>query len=84
MEKIFIQSVTTGDYNRRSFSKRKGRSTKNSTCEHVYFTPNEGACPLKIKAELHRGNTFFSAKDGFLFGVYHELTKLGEFSKVYA
>lgn len=78
----FIQTEICGNWNIKSYSLKKLVCTRRETRTQLYFIPALGADEKKIEAEIKRGKTFFSLKDGILFGAYHELTKLGEFVKI--
>lgn len=81
MDPIFIQTQIKGDMNVISYSKKKLKCIKNETRTQIWFVPESAALKEKIKREIKRGNTFFTLKDGFLFGALYELTKLGEIIK---
>lgn len=74
----FIETKCTGDWNITHYSNKIKTSTRDESREQVYFIPREDAKESDIQCELKRGNTFFSRKDGFLFGARVELLKLGQ------
>ena len=80
----FIHTRTIGDFNKISYSKKKLSSTANKTRSQVYYvefnqpSSKEAGHKMKVEAEFKRGNTFFTEKDGFLFGAYVSLVKMGE------
>ena len=83
----FIHTKSTGDFNRLTYSSAKQKSTKSESREQVFFICEEGKekdkeHQAKIDREFKRGETFFTQKDGFLFGAYYELTKLGKIVKI--
>ena len=84
MEPIFLYSKTNGDMNVNTYSKKKGHSKKNYPAYNYFFTPNKDADSNKIKSEINRGMTFFTQRDGMLFGAIVELRKLGTISERFA
>ncbi len=78
----FIQTEICGNWNIKSYSLKKLVCTRRETRTQLYFIPAPGADSKQIEAEIKRGKTFFSVKDGILFGAHRELTKLGEFVKI--
>jgi len=59
----------------REYSLKKIKGKKYEHVKDIYFV---GEFTPKVKAEFERGQRFFSRREGFLFGAYHELTKMGE------
>ena len=83
----FIHTKSIGDYNKLTYSSTKKKSTKSESREQVFFICEEGKeadreHQAKIDREFKRGETFFTQREGFLFGAYHELTKLGKIVKI--
>lgn len=75
---FFIHTTSQGDFNKLTYSAKKKESTRNEFSKQVYFIPRPDADDKAIERELKRGKEFFTPKDGFLFGAFYELTKLGE------
>ncbi len=83
----FIHTRSNGDFNRVTYLSSRKNSTQAETREQVFFICEEGKekdreHQMKIDAEFKRGETYFTKKDGFLFGAYHALTKLGTIIKI--
>ena len=88
IQAYFLYSEVTGDFNRKSFSKKRVKAgKKNSRNEFVdwicfrFYDPSQENIN-KMEMELKRGLTYFSTKDGFLFGAKCELAKIGSFIKI--
>lgn len=88
----FLNSEITGDFNRKTFSKKQIKpGKKNSKTEFVDWIlfrpykgiPGDGSKETKeIEREISRGLQFFTEKDGILFGARCELAKIGQFIKI--
>ena len=79
-----IHTRTVGDYNRVTYSLKKQVSTKDKTRTQFYFVPDSGADMMAVKSTFERGKQFATERDGFLFGAYVELNKLGKIITVQA
>jgi hypothetical protein len=75
MNEFFCYARITGDWNKITYSKRKSRSTKNTTVKLVYFVPEKDGW----QADFKRGMTFFNPKEGMLFGARVEMMRFGKF-----
>lgn len=78
MTEAFIHAIEDGDWNKRIFSKKPLRAKRGVHRWNVYLVEIDPANMGKVNSELVRGRTFFSIKDGILFGAYVELAKLGK------